>query len=106
MSYEKEDLFGAKEVFQETPFLKVQNTQGSSPPKFPIISMKNAFYKGEAVSDAMFIIRFLANQYAKNASDKNFIKKFLNALKSEISIKNGNLEAELASRDALMHKFF
>ncbi|MDR1907847.1 MAG: hypothetical protein LBQ43_03215 [Holosporales bacterium] len=89
----------APEVKAPSPFFKVN----SPPPKpaFAPLVMSNCFYKNSARADAMLILRMLANQNAKYGDYDGFMEQ----LDREISLKNGDFDAETMARDALINKY-
>jgi hypothetical protein len=94
----------ASERRLETPFFKVENQPQSGAP-FKPVTMESAFYGGPARTDAVFIIRTIANQYARDAQTAKAGKVFLENISNEISMKAGELDTEIASRNSLMNKF-
>ncbi|MDR1207888.1 MAG: hypothetical protein LBJ89_00890 [Holosporales bacterium] len=82
-----------------SPFCKTNSPISKAP--FTPLKMSGCFYKGAAKSEAMLIIRMMANQSAK---DRKY-REFLEHLNREISLKNGDFEAEVLARDALMNRW-
>jgi hypothetical protein len=106
---ENRSLFGEKaEAKAQTPFVKVSPASSYATQKksFVAVSMSSAFDKHKASSDAMLIIRTLAHQDLKKGSNQVAQYDFLNNVTREISLKKGDLEAEIAARDALINRFF
>ena len=89
---------------KESPFYKVSSNKNVKQDFFSV-NMKSAFSKNAAVSECILILRSCANQCSKKLYDKNERKEFLNNISREINLKSGKLDAEIASRDALINKF-
>jgi hypothetical protein len=66
--------------------------------------VKGAFSRGAAATDAIMILRMLANHYMKNPVGDSVLN-FLENIWREIAMKSGALGADLAARDALVHRF-
>ncbi|MDR0631436.1 MAG: hypothetical protein LBF66_02620 [Holosporales bacterium] len=89
----------SQEAKKPSPFFKTTTTLPKAP--FTPLKISGGFYKSAAKADAMLIIRMLANQSAKNG---NYCE-FLEHLNREISLKNGDFDAETMARDALMSRW-
>jgi hypothetical protein len=89
----------APEKNAPSPFCKTNAPISKAP--FAPLKMSGCFNKGAAKSDAMLIIRMMANQSMK---DRKYCE-FLEHLTREISLKNGDFEAEVLARDVLMSRW-
>jgi hypothetical protein len=97
------ELF-ADDVVRQSSFVKVSRTVGAAQ-KFPSISMAGAFSKRSAATDAVLILRILESQYARALSSSQGRRGFLDTIAREIALKNGDCEADVIARDALICKF-
>lgn len=95
-------LFGESEQDRgPTPFKKVVPSPKLQTKSFPKITLESAFSRQQAASDAVFILRMLGSQYARQGQPKG-----QNAMiQREIQLKKGECEAEILARDALICKF-
>lgn len=99
------DLFSNHEKSDaKSPFFIVSNAQKSLKQTFPVISLNSGFNKAQARTDAIYILRYLANQAVKNNPVNG--ASFISQIQREMNVKDGTYSAELMSRDALIDRYF
>ena len=108
VSSDASSLSGAQSLFGEdertegsTPFKRVIPLQTKPAKPFPKITLESAFLRQQATADAIFILRVLGNQYARQGQPKGQSAM----IQREIQLKQGECEAEILARDALICKF-
>jgi hypothetical protein len=90
---------------KKSPFLRIQAQAEQQTSKFPIITMNSAFSRNKAAQEAVLILRYFANQYAKKCSEPSSVNDFLDNINREIALKSGDFKPELIAVDALMNRF-
>lgn len=87
----------------KSPFYPVSHTPAAAKSFAPPITLMSGFSKSQAKTDAIYILRGLANQaWKKTPIDKS---AFLAQVKREIGLKEGQFEAETLARDSLLQRF-